>query len=308
MPSLRTLVRGYLAHRRQFGFMLGNPHRMLPQFARFHERVAPGQPLSTDVILKWAVQPGTGSRNYYVGRLAMVRAFARYCAVLDPRVQVPDYRLLGRGHLRVRPHVYSLAQIRLILRRARQLPTHRSPLRPLTYETLLGLIACTGLRLNEALRLGLSDIEFAHGTVRVPASKHSPQRVLPLHPSTLRALRRYRDARWRLHPIGGCFFLGRAGRPLKQSVVHDTFRHLARGLASNGERSLVRIHDLRHTFATRHIARWNRQAAPVTHRLLLLSRYLGHQNFGDTWWYVSSHPEMLRSAAQRFEAFHHARE
>jgi integrase len=67
---------------------------------------------------------------------------------------------------------------------------------------------------------------------------------------------------------------------------------------------LPRIHDLRHTFATRHIARWNREGAPVAHRLLLLSRYLGHQNLNDTWWYISADPAMLRLAAERFEHFH----
>jgi integrase len=306
MRSLLTLVREYLAHRRRLGFILRNPHRMLPQFARFHERVAPGQPLTVDVIIKWAVEPGTGSRNYHVARLRMVRAFARYCAALDPRVQVPDYDLLGRGFRdpRVRPHIYSSAEIKLILHRARQIPPRRSPLRPLTYETLLGFIACTGVRLNEAIRLRLEDVDLERGTVRVPHSKYSPERVLPLHPSTVRALRRYRETRVQEYPFGEHFFVGRAARCLEQSQVHAIFRSLVRGLVPNGERPRLRIHDLRHTFATRHIAQWNRESAPVTHRLLLLSRYLGHQNFHDTWWYVSAEPAMLRVAAKRFAQFH----
>lgn len=303
MPSLLTLVRQYLAHRRRLGFILGNPHRMLPQFARFHQRLAPGKPLTVDIILKWVVQPGTGSRNYYVSRLGMVRAFASYCAVLDPRVQVPDYRLLGRGFLRVRPHIYSSAEIRLILRRARQLPTYRSPLRPLTYETLVGFIACTGVRLNEAIRLRLDDVDLERGTLRVPRCKFSPERVLPLHPSTVLALRRYRAARVQKYPFGEHFFVGRAARCLKQTQVHDTFRTLVQGLVPNGERPRLRLYDLRHTFATTHIAQWNRESAPVTHRLLLLSRYLGHQNFRDTWWYVSAAPTMFRVASKRFEQF-----
>ena len=303
MPSLPQLVQQYLTHRRRLGFIVEKPGLLLPQFARFHERVAPGRPLTTAIALRWAVLPGTGSRNYYVCRLGMVRAFARYCTALDPRTQVPDYRLLGRGFLRVRPHIYSSAQIRLLLRRARKLPTFRSGLRPRTCETLIGLIACTGLRLIEVIRLRLDDVDLDRATLRIPRSKYSPQRIVPLHPTTVAALRVYRVERLRCYPFGDRFFVGRSGRCLKRSSVHGDFRGLVQGLVSNGERPRLRLYDLRHTFATRHIVRWNRQAAPLAHRLLLLSRYLGHQNFRDTWWYVSAHPAMLRVAAQRFERF-----
>lgn len=303
MPSLLQHVRAYLAHRRALGFTLEVDHRQLPKLARFHERVAPGQPLRTDLILKWAVQPNTGSRNYYVKRLAIARSFARYCAALEPGTQIPDYRLLGRGYVKSAPHIYSASEIRLLLRRARGLPTRRFPKRPITFETLLGLIACTGMRLNEALRLRCQDFDFEGGTVRVPRSKFSPERILPLHPSTLRAMRRYLRARSAARILGDHFFFNRFGERLCDTSIHSTFRDIVRPIACRGALPRPRIHDLRHTFATRHIARWNRQAAPVAHRLLLLSRYLGHQNFRDTWWYVSADPTTLRDAAARFQRF-----
>jgi integrase len=286
MTTLSRLVERYLDHRRKLGYILEVE-----------------QPLRTRLILKWAVQPATGSRTYYVKRLASARAFAKYCAALDPRVQVPDYRLLGPWYERKTPHIYSLDEIRLIMRQALLLPTFRSPLRPRTYETLIGLIACTGLRLREALRLRVGDVDFGRGTLRVAPCKFSPERVLPLHASTLRALRRYFDARWRKHPFGETFFVGRSGRPLCRSRVHDDFRIIRRGVIPNGARAAPRIHDLRHTFATRHIAAWNRTTAPIAHRLLLLSRYLGHRCLSDTWWYISADPATLRCAASRFEQF-----
>jgi integrase len=303
MSSLLKCVRDYLAHRRALGFTLRVEHRLLPKLARFHHRMAPGQPLRTDVILKWAVQPNTGSRNYYVKRLAMARSFARYCAALEPRTQVPDYRLLGRGYQKSTPHIYSASEIRLLLQRARLLSKRRFPHRPITFETLLGLIACTGLRLNEALRLRCEDFDFNAGTFRVPRSKFSPERVLPLHPSTLRAMRRYLRARTAAQIFGDHFFFNRFGDQLCETSVHCTFREIAATITSRGALPRPRIHDLRHTFATRHIARWSRQAAPVAHHLLLLSRYLGHQNFTDTWWYVSADPATLRDAAARFHRF-----
>lgn len=303
MPSLLQYVRAYLAHRRALGFTLEVDHRQLPKLARFHERMAPGQPLRTDLILKWAVEPNTGSRNYYVKRLAMARSFARYCAALEPRTQVPDYRLLGRGYTKSAPHIYSASEIRLLLRRARGLSTRRFPKRPITFETLLGLIACTGLRLNEALRLRCQDFDFEAGTLSVPRSKFSPERILPLHPSTLRAMRRYLRARSAAQILGDHFFFNRFGDRLCDTSVHSTFRDIVSPIACRGALPRPRIHDLRHTFATRHIARWKRQAAPVAHRLLLLSRYPGHQNFRDTRWYVSADPTTLQDAAARFQRF-----
>ncbi len=303
MPSLLQHVRDYLKHRRALGFILRVDHRQLPKLARFHERIAPGQPLRTVLILKWAVQPNTGSRNYYVKRLAMARSFARYCAALEPRTQVPDHRLLGRGYLKCVPHIYSTSEIQLLLRRARRLSTRRFPQRPITFETLLGLIACTGMRLNEALRLDCEDFDFTAGTIRVPRSKFSPERILPLHPSTLRAIRRYLRVRSAAQIFGAHFFFNRFGGRLADTTVHRMFRDIACPIACTGALPRPRIHDLRHTFATNHISRWNRQAAPVAHRLLLLSRYLGHQSFRDTWWYVSADPATLRDAAARFQRF-----
>lgn len=303
MSTLSQLVKRYLAHRRKLGYILEVEHRSLPQLARFHERLAPGKPLRTRLILKWAVQPATGSRRYYVKRLASARAFAKYCAALDPRTQIPDYRLLGPWYERKAPHIYSIDEIRLMMRQARLLPTFRSPLRPLTYETLVGLIACTGLRVREAIRLRVGDVDFNGGTLLVAPCKFSPARALPLHASTLRALRRYFDTRWRKHPFGETFFVGRSGRPLRVSRVHADFRTIRRGVIPNGARAAPRIHDLRHTFASRHIAGWNRERAPLAHRLLLLSRYLGHRSLNDTWWYISADPATLRCAASRFERF-----
>lgn len=303
IPSLPTLVQRYLAHRQSLGFVLEVEHRSLPQLARFHERAAPGAPLQTSLILEWVVQPGTGSSTYYAKRLMSARGFAKYCAALDPRVQVPDYRLIGPWYRRVAPHLYSTEEIRTLMQRARALPTFRSPLRPHTYETFIGLVACTGMRLREAMRLQLGDVDLEAGTIRVGRCKFSPERLLPLHASTVRALRRYREARWRMHPFGEMFFVGRSGRPLRRTCVEHTFRELRQGIKGNGARPAPRIHDLRHTFASRHIATWNREGAPVAHRLLLLSRYLGHQRFDDTWWYVSADTSVLRQAEARFRQY-----
>jgi integrase len=304
-----TLGRRYLAHRRKLGFALRIEGMQVLQFARFADRVAAGQPLTAALALRWATLPRTeNSQFYHAKRLESLRGFARFCAIFDPRVEVPGAHMIGPAHRRRSPHIYSAAQIRLILRRAAALPCLAGdPLRAITFATLIGLIACTGLRMGEALRLKETDFDPEAGTLHVPRAKFSPERVLPLQPSTVRALRRYQTAR-RRHPL--CtdrFFVGRTGHPLNQQTVYYTFRGLTRDFVTNGARRRPRFHDFRHTLATKLIAKWSQEQAPGAHHLLLLCRYLGHRSFRDTFWYVSADPAALASVAERFKRFWHAR-
>lgn len=169
-------------------------------------------------------------------------------------------------------------------------------------------MACTGLRRCEALRLRLGDLDAVAETLRVPGVKSSPPRLIPLHPTTVRALVRYRQARQRVFPLTDHFFVGRKGQPPHPTLVDWNFRQLVHGMVPTGDRAAVRLVDLRHTFATRLIDRWSRQAQPVAHHLLLLARYLGHQNFHSIWWYVSADPQALAVAARRFQRYHGRRD
>jgi len=302
-----SLAKRYLAHRRKMGFAMTSEGGLLLDFARFADRVAPRQALTTSLVLRWATLPQPAKRVYHAARYAAVRGFARYCAALEPRGEVPPPLFLGSVFKRRAPHLFSAQEIRLILRRARALSPRISPLRPVTYATLLALAACTGLRLCELLQLEVGALDVAAGCLRVARSKLGPPRVIPLHPTSVRALQRYRQMRLRTYPLSHRFFVGPKGRPLQKTSVEWTLRKLVRGIPPNGERPSVRFVDLRHSFATHLIARWSRARRPVSHHLLLLARYLGHQNFRSTWWYVSPEPEALAAASARFEKYHTSR-
>lgn len=303
---MQTRVRGYLAARQRLGYAMRSA-RLLLDFGRFADRSAPRPRLTTALAMRWACADPTTKQRTHAGRLGMVRAFARYCAASDPTTQIPDTRLLGPCVQRLRPHLYSTAQLRRILRSARALPTQVSPLHPLTYETLIGLLACTGLRPGEALRLQLHDFDAANGRLFVRPCKFSPPRSIPLHPSAVRVLQYYCALRRSLFPAGEHLFVGATGRPLRARRTEKVFRRLTRDIVSSGQRRSPRLLDFRHTFASARIAQWSRQAQPVAHHLLLLARYLGHRTFNSTWWYVSSDPAALRAVGRQFHDFHYAR-
>ncbi len=303
--TMYSRVRAYLAHRRKLGFVLRAQAYHLWEFAAFADREAAGQPLTSALALQWATSVGHNRLGYHAMRYQSVRNLARYLVALDPRTEVPPARMLGSTCVRRQPHIYTPEQIRLMMEQSRSLPHqyHHTALRPLTFETMIGLVFCTGLRPAEACKLRLADFDFRACTMVVRPTKFSPPRTLPLHPTVVRALKRYQAARRQIIPFGEHFFVGRRGVPFTPQKIGEFFAAVVRGIEPNGARPVVRFGDLRHTFATRLISAWSHRARPVPHYLLLLSRYMGHKSFNATWWYVSPDCSSLQGAAQRFQRF-----
>ena len=302
MRKMRNLAVRYLRHRRKLGYRLRIEGQLLLEFARFADREAPGQPVRLAVALRWATSPSSRSRLYHAKRLELIRGFARYCRALDPRTEIPGTRLLGPAHNRIKPHIYSSNEIELMLARARALGPPKS-IRPWTFVAIIGLASCTGMRIGELLRLRVDDLDASNQTIRIARAKFSPERVLPLHPSTIAALRRYLMARSKHLVFTEQLFVGPRGQPLSIRAVHHGFHQLIDGIVPNGSRSRPRMHDFRHTFATSWIARWSRQDVPIAHHLMLLSHYLGHRHFVETFWYVSSDTAALAAVGNKFSRY-----
>lgn len=298
---LMPLVEEYVAQRRALGFELRKVACRLREFAQFADSTTPGQPITTVLALKWVSQ-SPKARGY---RLTAVRLFARFCALSDPRTEIPPSHLIANECRRVAPHIYTPAQVRLMMRRAAQLGTKNSPLRPDMAVAFVGLMAVTGMRVDEAQRLRIHDFDQQAGTLLVRATKTSPARLLPLHSSTVQALIRYQRRRERFAPSCERFFVGSRGGAF--NLVYS-FRELIEGIECNGARARPRPYDLRHTFATRWVAQWSREAAPLSHYLLRLSAYLGHRDLSATWWYVSGDKHSLHAAVTRFDHYRHGRD
>jgi len=302
--SMMLRVEQYLSHRRGLGSPLLTTAYVLRAFARFADEDAPEQLLTCSLATRWIDSHPREMRVTRNNHIIALRGFARFCQALDSRTEVPPLALLSSKPKRRAPHIFSDSQVRRMMRRARDLKSSRARLRRTTMETLIGLLACTGLRIGEALRLRFQDFDARAGLIHISRTKHSPERDLPLHPSTVRALQHYQQVRWRRYPAGQHFFVGPWGKPLTVHNARDSFARVARGLRLNGARARPRLHDLRHSFATKLIAQWGCQPAPVEHRLLLLSRYLGHRHFSDTYWYLEPDRAALQWAAASFSRHH----
>ena len=295
-------VQAYLRQRRSLGYALRVEGELLLGFARFADCCGHQGPPTNRLSLRWATLPSSGTRLYKARRLEIVRTFAKHLTATEPLTEVPPRHVLGPSHRRNPPHIYTAEQVQSLMARAGRLS---GELRPQTFLTLVGLIASTGLRISEALKLRVADVDLDHGVLTIRESKFRLTRLVPLHSSTVAALKSYDTRRRRLWPHSPHFLVSERGTALSGSTVHQTFRRLAGSITPTSNRPTVRIHDLRHTFACRVIEKWEHTKRRAAGRIAVLSRYLGHARVTDTYWYLSATPELLAAAARNFTTPRH---
>lgn len=301
MSELRQTLTDYLALRRAMGYKLARDGACLEQFVAYLEAAGRTQ-ITTKDALAWATAPGRGQAHHY-NRLQAVRGFAKHLHAVDPSCEVPPADLLVRGPCRATPYLYSDREIIALMAAAETLSSTRH--RRATIKTLIGLLAATGLRISEARGLDRDDVDFTEGLLLVRQGKFGKDRALPLHESTLRALRRYlhRPDRPPAPPGERALFVSRLGTRLDINTIEHTFRTLRRrtAIAPHSAASRPRLHDLRHTFAVRTLLDAYRSGEDVQARVALLSTYLGHARPEDTYWYLQAAPELLALAGERLE-------
>jgi integrase/recombinase XerD len=299
MVDLSEHVRDYLRLRRALGFKLRFEGVVLPQLVAYLAD-AGSATLTADLAIAWAGLPQGAKPIFLAHRLGAARGFAKYLQTIDPTAQVPPSGIWPTRSPRPAPYLWSMTDIGRLLDAARKLP---SPLRAATHETLLGLLAVTGMRVGEALGLERDDVDLRGGVLLIREAKFDRERLVPLHPSTTDKLRGYADRRDRLIPTPRtrAFFVTGTGAPLRYSGVHATFVDLTTALGLRTTSVRPRIHDLRHSFAVRTLVDWHRAGIDVGARMAVLSTYLGHVHPGGTYWYLSAAPELMELAAARLD-------
>lgn len=301
MSELRVILSDYLALRRDLGYQLVTAEHLLGQFLDFLEDNEQ-QVITTRLALTWAVIPYGANPNWRAQRLSIVRGFATFVASIDERTEVPPPGCLPRQPARATPYLYSDAEVDAIMVAARTLS---NPLLAHTYATLVGLLAVSGMRIGEAIRLARGDVFLEEARLRVIGTKFAKSREVPLAPSSVEVLRRFIAARDELCPASrqDSFFCSTTGTRLDYSRVRKTFSELCRraGIVAPSPNCRPRLHDFRHRFAMVTLVSWQETGADVAALLPLLSTVMGHVNPASTYWYLSSTPELMAPVAARLE-------
>lgn len=301
VSALAEAAEQYLRLRRSLGHDLADAHRLLPRFVAYLDGIG-ASTVTIAAAMAWAQQPPTDPNStVWPRRLTVARGFARHMAGLDPGTEVPPPGLIPLRQQWRPPFIYSPADIAALMAQARAM---RWRLPAATHETVIGLLAATGMRIGEVIRLDRSDVDLANGVLTIRESKFGKSRQVPVLDCTVAALDHYAQQRNRLcpRPTTPGFFVSIQGTRLIYQVVQEVFRRL-RDTARIGTDapSRPRIHDLRHTFAVSTLVDWYRAGDDIQARLPMLSTYLGHRDPRSTYWYLSAAPELLALAANRLQ-------
>jgi integrase/recombinase XerD len=299
VKTLHRTLEEYLAMRRNLGFKLRGEGAYLAKFAFFMESRKTSH-ITTRLALEWALKtPGRQANK----RLTIVREFAKYAAAFDSRTEVPAQNLLFSKTVRPRPYIYSQDEVNRLLEAA--WTRHDDQPRG-TYYCLFGLLAVSGLRVGEAIGLQVHDVDLTQGILSIRNTKFGKSRLVPVHWSTVKKLREYKERRDALLGMHSSthFLVTRKGARLEHSRIYQVFKALA---VTAGIRKVVsgpgpRLHDFRHRFAVRTLIDWYRSGEDVEARLPVLSTYLGHVSVENTYWYLTEYPELMNLAVQRLNA------
>ena len=305
---LGDFMRDHVALMRNRGYQYETQAHWLLRFDRFlqaHPELA-GEPLET-MLTHWAAAKPT--RNHAAECQKLGRILTKARQRLDPNIPPKRFnprpeREVAREHRR--PHIFSPADIRLMLEVARCYPSPHAPLRPLTLYTMILLAYCAGLRRSEIAWLDLGDADLRSGTITIRETKFYKTRILPLSGSVMVELRAYPDARRRAgapqDPQSGLFWQDHFKDRYAPVVVTTMITNVMRrgGFKPLSGRTGPRVHDLRHSMVVNRILQWYQAGINPQDRLHFLSTYLGHRDINSTLVYITVTQDLLQEASERF--------
>ena len=308
LEHLHQMLTRYLATREAIGFKDRRHRKLLEDFLQHIARKQPGGPISAQLAVDWACSTphpdAVASRAF---RLSVARGFLTHVKSVLPETEIPP-----AGYLKTRrrstPYLFSRDDIHRLLDCAGDLRP-RGSIRPHTYRTIIGLLASTGLRASEAVKLRVSDVQLDLDPplLHIFETKFLKSRWVPLHPTTADVLRDYKERR---SEIGGVqptdpFFISTKGKPIPYYTLKNLFGRLVRrlGIAAVSHQRSPSLHSLRHSFAVQRLMTWYREGRDVQSLVPHLSVYLGHVHLSNSYWYLSALPDLLNAAGDRFYVY-----
>jgi len=265
----------------------------------------PGETITREVAGRWIKSLESLSIGTRINRLSVLRQFCLYLAHFDPRTCIVHRSFLPH-RTRPAPYIYTRAEVRQIMAAAKR-KGPRGSLRPAVVATLVGLLYATGLRIGEAVRLTLADVDLQRCVLLIRETKFKKSRYVPLSSTTVKHLQAYLRQRRRAGVSTSAdapFFVNRRGKRFGQTTFTTVFLEIIRQLGVRGPKGQAgpRVHDFRHSFAVNRLLAWYRAGANLSAKLPLLSTYLGHTTVSCTEVYLHATAELLESAGQRFRA------
>ncbi|CAN5191838.1 tyrosine-type recombinase/integrase [soil metagenome] len=304
---LKEKLTDYLMMRKALGFTTSRSKLILESLVEYLERNVEKTSIPGQVSIDWACN--SSARSGIPGqfsRLYLAKGFLTYLKTMFPDVQIPDTSLIA-APVRSIPYVFSAEDLAKIL--SMEIADSNLSIKLHTAQTLFALMACTGLRPGEAIRLTIEDVELneSPGLLKVNCSKYGKTRVVPVHQTTVAKLLDYLNWRQKTKPasLKDPFFVSTKGQQVKYQVLRRIFMKVIDKVelrASIGHLPPT-LHSLRHTFAVQRVQRWYEEGENANALMPNLAVYLGHAHIDGTYWYLSATPDLMAAAANLFEDY-----
>jgi integrase/recombinase XerD len=259
--------------------------------------------LPRPVLDAWLAKTAHESPKTQAVRVTVVRQLAGFLQQHGVHIELPPtqpHRLQGNRFL---AHIFSHDEMARMLAAADSLPIDgRAPHRHLVMPALFRVLYTCGLRVGEALRLRISDVDLDEGIFTILQGKFRKDRLVPMSPSLHAYLRRYQGEMGK-RPSHAIFFPAPHGGVYTLNAPYATFRRVLRAakIPHGGRGKGPRVHDLRHTFAVRRLEAWYREGADLNAKLLVLSTYLGHESMAGTQRYLQLTAELYPDLSMLLE-------
>jgi integrase/recombinase XerD len=302
--ELAPYIQSFIETRKAFGRSDIWTAKLLYQFDEFSRgEIGHGQTITKDLLDRYIQSMSHLSAGTIGNRVSALRNFCIYLRCFDNRTCLVTDKLvpMRTRHL---PHIYSQSEIRVIMNAAKKIGPQNS-LRPALFYTLVGLLASTGLRIGEAIRLTLGDVDVRHRVILVNMTKFKKTRYVPISQSVAQSLAIYMGRRKKAgfsQEPRSPFFVNSQKRKYGHARITEILLGIMRSTGIRGPKGEKgpRIHDFRHTFAVRRLLSWYRQGDNVMAKLPLLSTYMGHLSMASTELYLHATSELLEQVGNRF--------
>lgn len=305
-----TFAKAYLELQESIGKPYGKKI-VLAQFNRFLNRRSINcvRNVTESTVHDW-IGTNVCSRNRCKDKLSILRRFFNYLCDLEVIEHNPvrDFYINSFGHSRetFKPHIYSHSEIAQLFAGAKTLSANSQfTLKPQTLHMIINLLYTLGLRIGEALRLTIKDIDFHQRTLFIRNSKFYKDRIIPFGPKLGEHLKNYLDLRCKLFRSVGLdapLFITRRCAFIRNRTIQYVFLDVlkAAGIAVPPSQRRPRLHDLRHTFAVHRLLHWYKEGVDVQNKLPLLSTFMGHADIYSSQVYLTITDDILMEANNRF--------
>jgi len=262
--------------------------------------------LSKDVAEHWAIRTSTESISTLKGRITPVRQLAIYMCKLGIKAYVLPKNNLPRSSQYI-PYIFSDEELSKIFYQTDNCHQHNEvPIRHLLMPVLFRMLYSCGLRVSEARKLKLIDVDLKQGVLTIYEAKNGKDRLVPMSVEMTTLCNNYVDKAHLFSLDTDYFFPSFDGQPIKLQNVYKNFRKfLWQAEISHGGRGKgPRVHDFRHTFAVHCLRKWVLEGKDLNAYLPVLKTYMGHYSFSDTAYYLrltaDIYPHITTKVSEKF--------